>query len=301
VRDAVAVFIHGLFSSSQTWDPLVKLLSGEEEITRSFDLKTFEYDSPKWRFNPTRRIPDFPLIARFLKTFLEDSCAEYQTVVLIAHSQGGLVVQRYLREMLDDGLGRDLARIPRIILLACPNNGAEFGLIFRRLVGWLWFHPQERSLRPYKDDVADTNRRIMNRVVHATMISSDSCPIDFRVYAGQSDNIVTPASAGGTFPKYGALRGDHNSILQANSTDHPTYLAIKANLLQVARGSNRPRFARKSSPPALSGDGTLDDATPLLKIKSQFGATSSETEIFDQSLADQYIRQFLKPGEGASS
>jgi pimeloyl-ACP methyl ester carboxylesterase len=305
VKDAAAVFVHGLFSSSETWKPLITLLEASDEITASYDLIAFEYDSPKWRFNPTRRIPDFPLVARSLKTFLEMRCAEYRTVVLITHSQGGLVAQRYLTEMLDDGQGRELARISRVILLACPNNGAEFALLLRRSIGRFWSHPQERALRPYQDDVANTHRRVMTRVVNAATVSSDSCPIEFRVYAGESDNIVTPASARSTFPEYGALPGDHNSILKADSVKHLTYITLKTNLLQVVRDSPRiPRFVLKNSSPIVSdGDSLEDSRPPLVKITRSLNrlgsTTSSEMEIFDPSLADRYIRQNLTSREGA--
>lgn len=303
MNDAAAVFVHGLFSSSETWEPLVQLLRETGEIADAYDLIPFEYSSPKWNFNPTRRIPDFGLIAASLKTFMETDCETYQTIVFIAHSQGGLIVQRYLKLMLDESRGKDLARISRIILLACPNNGSEFFRVLRKAIGTFWRHPQERQLRPYTDDVADTHWRVINRIVNAKSITSDSCPIEFHVYAGESDNIVTPASARSTFPNWGALPGDHNSILRPDSLNNRTYKTLKTNLLQVIRGSSQPASlpAAEHSIASLSPEGNLEYRTPLMKATKTTtpGSRSSETEISDPDLAKRYLHQDQPQGEGA--
>src|ERR1700722_9348002 len=142
----------------------------------SYDIKCFEYSSPKWNLKPTQRIPDFETVAGSLSTFLDVECAKYRNIVFIAHSQGGLVVQRFLSQMLADSRGRDLARISRVVLLACPNNGSEFLLALRRPFGVLWVHRQERQLRPFVDSVAEAQRRVMKDIIFATSISSGKCP-----------------------------------------------------------------------------------------------------------------------------
>lgn len=303
MNDAAAVFVHGLFSSSETWEPIVHLLRETDEIVDNYDFIQFGYSSPKWNFNPSRRIPDFGLIAASLKTFMETDCETYRTIVFIAHSQGGLIVQRYLTLMLDEGRGKDLARISRVILLACPNNGSEFLRVLRNSISTFWMHPQERQLRPYADSVADTHWRVMNRIVNARSITSDSCPIEFHVYAGESDNIVTPASARSTFPNWGALPGDHNSILHADSLDNRTYKTLKTNLLQVIRGPSQPA----SLPPpehsiaSLSPEGNLEYQAPLISTSKTTtpGSGPSETEIFDPDPAEQYLHQDEPRGEEA--
>ena len=46
-------------------------------------------------------------------------------IVLVTHSQGGLIVQRYLARRLASGHGEELRRIRRIVMYACPNNGSQ--------------------------------------------------------------------------------------------------------------------------------------------------------------------------------
>ncbi len=124
-------------------------------------------------------------------------------------------------------------------MFACPNSGSElFMLIRRSMKGWR--HPQERELRPINEAVNDALRVVLNRVVHATHISSDQCPIPIIAYAGESDNVVTPASAKGVFPRTGIIPGDHFTIVQPDSANHRAYTTLKANLLEALPASSLP-------------------------------------------------------------
>lgn len=310
MKEAVVVFVHGLFSSPKTWDPLISLLRTDEEIGEFYDLKPFEYDTPKWKIKPTKRIPDFNIIAASLSTFLEVECSSFRNIILVGHSQGGLIIQRYLAQMLTDGRGRELSRISRVILFACPNSGSEFFMIFRNAIGKFWRQPQERELRPYSDAVTETQRRILRNIIYAKTISSDRCLIIFAVYAGVSDNIVTPASARSVYPRSGALPGDHNSILQADTIEHRTFTTVKANLLSAKEPTQSPvKLSGAESEASLSSNGNFEYRTPLMKVTTtweRYGLTEQrEIEIYDQSVAGIYLHQDnasqLYTGEEADS
>jgi pimeloyl-ACP methyl ester carboxylesterase len=299
------VFVHGLFSSSDTWDLLISLLESDNEISEAYDLKRFDYSSPKWKLKPTQRIPDFETVAGSLSTFLDVECASYENVVIIAHSQGGLIVQRFLSQMLTDGRGRDLARVSRVVLLACPNNGSEFFLALRRTLSGFWLHRQERELRPYVDNVTETLRRVLKDIVFATSISSDRCPIVFSVYVGESDNIVTLASARSVFPNWGALPGDHNSLLHVDSVRHRTFTTVKTNLLAAlaVSGQSTSSTLAQDQVANLSADGSFRDRAPIMRVTATTTRSASteshEIEFFDLAAADIFMRRrniaFLPP------
>jgi hypothetical protein len=195
-----------------------------------FSIHRFEYAARVASFHPLRRIPNYNDVADSLWTFLSHELADYPRLVLVSHSQGGLVVQRMLARTLADGRGQELARIRRIVMFACPNSGSELALEWRRRV-WFWFNPQERDLRPLSEAVTEAQRTVLRQIVHATSVSADRCPIPIAVYAGESDGIVTPTAARHVFPDVGVLPGDHFSIIQPDASTHRSYTTLRSDLL----------------------------------------------------------------------
>lgn len=294
-NDAAVVLVHGLFSASATWNPLAALLGQDAKLSTEYELLRFAYQSPKWNWRPTRRIPDFNTIADSLTTYFEVECARYPRVVLVSHSQGGLIIQRFLARMISQGRGYDLVKIRRVVLLACPNNGSELLLLIRQSAK-LWRNPQERDLRPLSDAVIEAQRTVMRSIVFADIVAADRCPIPFAVYAGESDNIVTPPSARSIFPHAGALPGDHTSILKADSTTHRTFTTMKANLLLAltepppeSRGRRRLTHGRTGSM-----RGKIEG--PLMKVTTTTTegqvSRSQKIEIFDKEAADLWIQSY---------
>ncbi|MFD5421833.1 hypothetical protein ACFWJT_27880 [Streptomyces sp. NPDC127069] len=173
-------------------------------------------------------------MADSLKEYLATEAEGYERLILLSHSMGGLVIQRCLTRMLAEGKGHELSRIRRVVLLACPNNGAEIMLSVRRgvLGGG---HPHERQLRPLNEEVTNTRRVLMRDVVNARAVTERTCPIPFSVYAGESDNIVLPASAQSDYPDAAALPGDHSSVARPTSQQHRTYTTLRRLILKDCR------------------------------------------------------------------
>jgi pimeloyl-ACP methyl ester carboxylesterase len=230
------VLFHGIFSSNKTWAPFSRLLA-EDTALAGIDVRYFDYPSPRFRVNPLRRIPNLNDIADSLSTFLTIEAEHYSRIVLVTHSQGGLVVQRFLARMLASGRGRELARIREIVMFACPNSGSEFVLSLRRTVGKWWRHPQERELGPLNAAVAEAHEAVLNRIVHAREVSAHECPIPIHVYSGDIDNIVTPTSARSVFPRAGVLPGDHFSVIRPDGAGHRSYAALKRHIKAVLETS----------------------------------------------------------------
>lgn len=304
---AAALFIHGLFSSPRTWSPLLDLLEQDQEIAQAYDLIPFQYASPRSTWSIRRSVPDLGLVADSLKTYVDVDCAEYDRLVIVAHSQGGLVVQRFVARLLADGRGPDLVRLRRVVLIACPNTGSEFFLSMRRGARW-WNHPQERDLRPFSSHVTEAQRKVMKGAIYARHVAGDSCPIPFAVYAGESDKIVTPESAQSVFPHVGALPGDHQSVLRANSSSHRTLTAIKADL-RAALTESSPTFLDtldSDVPPEMRSASAHPSSHigPAIRVTKRTRREGSvvfeeEMEVFDaqvaQGLADRWTRSSNEP------
>lgn len=285
---AAAVFVHGILSSYEVWGPLCAALDSYQEIAGAYAFPPFEYPSRKILWDRRTRRPDLDGLADWLRTFLEHECRDYESLVLIGHSQGGLVIQRYLARMLADGRGRDLRRIRSVVLLACPNDGSDFMLGGRRLFLGAR-NVQELQLRPSSEPVKGAQSRVLNQIVHAQQDSNTNCHIPFHVFYGMQDAIVPVASARGPFAEPRALPGDHSTILEADAPDS-TIVVVMRNLLldaiRIPQAGRRPIDALVDGATAAEVDGLVvprvanEDSTSHLFSHRHSPSTGPQSRFF---------------------
>ncbi|QYN37256.1 alpha/beta fold hydrolase [Pseudonocardia sp. DSM 110487] len=240
-----AVFVHGLFSSAQTWTPLQDLVKTDPALG-DVEMCNFEYPTPKLNLNPLRRIPDFDVLADSLATFLRVEVTNAENIILVSHSQGGLIIQRHLARTVMNARTSELASIVKVVMFACPNSGSELFAIARRFARPLWRHPHEQQLRPINESVASAHSTVINRIIHTDDTGVEGHRLGIRVYAGEQDNVVTPTSARGAFPDAGVLPGDHFSIIRPDSHLHRSYLALKSDIIEAMRDRQSGAHARTS-------------------------------------------------------
>ncbi|KAJ6070601.1 hypothetical protein N7467_011920 [Penicillium canescens] len=242
------VFVHGFNSSPSVWDKFVSLLGNDTKLNVPIKCLRFEYSTSMFRpWSPFSRVPTLNTVAQSFRGFLETEARDLDKLLLICHSQGGLVVQCFLAQMVGSGHGEQLTRIGRVVLFACPNGGSELGLSLRRRL--LRNHPQERQLRPLNEQIAGIQNTIIHQIVYAKETAPQSCRIGFAAYAGERDNIVVPASAHSAFPDAGVLPGDHFSIVQPGSLEHRSYTALKHQIgLAIATPAQTPSLNPISTP-----------------------------------------------------
>lgn len=234
------VFVHGLFSSPVVWSDFTRLIDTDRELATLVDVHCFPYDSPIFRRGFFWRIADFDDVADRLATYLSHDLADAESIVLVSHSQGGLIVQRHLARMLSRGRGRELARIKRILLFACPNGGSEFLLSVRRFAGRFWRHKQERALRPLDRSVIEAQEKVLRAVVNANGCDDTQCAIPIDAYGGMNDAIVPPKSANWLFPSRELVDGDHFGCVRPKSHRETSYIALRRRVLAVAAEPETP-------------------------------------------------------------
>lgn len=261
------IFVHGLFSSADLWNPFTALLTGDEELRDRITVHRFDYDSPRIRLRPDRRIADIDDIADRLGTWMAARCPDDAPIVLVSHSQGGLVVQRHLARRLGNGEARKLARIRQIVLYACPNNGSGVFLFLRQ---WLcfWRHPQERALRPLKSRaLLESQKTVLHRVVAARELSDTECPVPVSAYGGQTDNVVPSFTAVTPFSSGGIIEGDHSSIVRPKDRNAESYLVLRGHLLGLLTRLPGPEVPPTPLPADTSAEeqGPLSIALPLME------------------------------------
>ena len=224
------ILVHGLFSEPETWSSMVKLLHEDEQLSDRCHIHQFAYSSPKYSVNPSKRVPDINDIARSLDTFVRTAIPNGEPIVLVGHSQGGLVIQKFVSNRLASGLGADLHQIRAIVFYATPNSGSEFMLASRKIFGRITRNSQERELRPFVSSVYETHRLFINGVVRATTFAPSQAPIPVHAYGGAEDAIVSSASAMASFPNSGVLPGDHTGIIRPVNSRDPRYRVLHSVL-----------------------------------------------------------------------
>ncbi|WP_166555567.1 alpha/beta fold hydrolase [Mycolicibacterium sp. CBMA 226] len=269
------VFVHGLFSSAAIWDKFVSLLRNDTAF-KDIDCLRFEYSTPKFRLLPTRKIPSFDDLADRLRTFIDLNCDPAKPLLIVSHSQGGLIVQRFLARSLDSELLESVRRIKMVVMFSCPNAGSDILLSLRR-VTVMWRHAQEKELRPLNDLVTATRRTILWKVIHAQPNDPKSCHIPIFLYAGDTDNVVTSVSAFDVFPleNTAVIKGDHSSVIQPTGTEDESYKALSRRIKQVIENTGE---STRSAEPADNGTQSepLQDSEPnveeLLRRARQYEA-----------------------------
>ncbi|MDQ2874511.1 MAG: hypothetical protein M3Y33_06775 [Actinomycetota bacterium] len=246
--EATLVTVHGFWSSPATWDRLTAVWQADNEL-QGLRIHGFGYPSPKKPSFPLSwtRIPDIDDLAQMLAAEYTTRVGTAQSVAFVTHSQGGLVLQRFLAWMTSEGRARELARIRTVIMLACPTGGSQYLASVRHALGY-GRHPQAASLEVLNRQVADAQRAVLARVVNASGADDHQCRIPFHVYAAGSDAIVPAASAQAAFPGAGTLAGNHATILDPAAPGNTTADIVKQHILTDV--PERPPVPTREAAPA---------------------------------------------------
>lgn len=234
-KKSVIIFVHGFGSSNSCWNQLISLLNQDERIIREFEFKFFEYTSGWFEFNPLRKIPPLHELSDSLRAFIDSPDFDDRELILVGHSQGGLVIQSYLAKMLEAAKGEILRNLRQVILLATPNLGSTFLSWIRKLLSkFFFFTPQERSLRVLDDGIAQIREIIIERIVGAKKRSSTTWPIPIHSFYGTRDGVVPSVSAKTPFTYVTALDADHFSIIRPKNDQDRCYIEFVEALLEPA-------------------------------------------------------------------
>jgi pimeloyl-ACP methyl ester carboxylesterase len=300
--NATLVTVHGFWSNPATWDRLCAVWRADDEL-EGLEIQGFGYPSPRKPRLPFSwtRVPDFADIAQMLATEYTTSLGRSSSIAFVTHSQGGLILQRFLAWMINEGRAQELARVRTIVMLACPNGGSQYLASVRHALGY-GRHPQAADLEILSKQVADTQRAVLARIVHASGVDDHHCRIPFHVYAAGSDAIVSAASAQAAFPGAGTLAGNHFTILDPAAPGNRTADVIKAHIL-TDLGKRPPRPSNGPGPAVPARPAEHD--RPAVTISGtqgvQVGDHNVQYNVFSPpSLAGSMPQAFPKPPSSAA-
>ena len=259
--ERAVVFLHG-FSGDRddTWDRLPGLLG---TVVADWDIYTLGYATT---FRPDllgvwSADPDLPILATMLKTQARiEPLRRYRSIALVAHSMGGLIVQRAL---VDDS---ELAqRTDKVVLFGTPSAGL-------RKASWVFFWKRQlRNMAKGSEFITALRRDWDARF-------KPEPGFDLMVVAGERDQFVPSESSLAPFPRHvqHVVPGDHLSIVRAADSDSPSVRLLMSAL------SEAPVAQETTAPLALAAE--VPDATASALIKAR-GDEMSQHEVVRAALA----------------
>jgi pimeloyl-ACP methyl ester carboxylesterase len=205
-NDVAMVFVHGFTGDLKgTWGRIPEFLQTGPGLS-GWDLFGFGYQSRR-RFDILKLwSADARLEEIAIELYSTPQLSRYKRLAFVAHSMGGLVVERALVKYPDL---RD--RTSHVILFGTPSAG----LVTAAMLSLL--KQQIRNMSASGDFIRDLRR-------DWTSLGLDTNPpFHFLAIAGEQDQFVPPESSLGPFPE--AVRrvipGNHLSMLRADSPDAP--------------------------------------------------------------------------------
>jgi len=201
------VFLHGFLGDrDDTWDNLPYLFGTADT---GWDIYTLGYATT---FCPDfvgvwSGDPDLTILSTMLRTQATiEPLGRYQSLALVAHSMGGLVVQRAL---IDDGELAD--RTKNVVLFGTPSAGV------RKASGFRFWKRQLQNMAADSEFITSLRNEWDDQF-------GPEPPFDLKVVAGERDLFVPATSSLEPFPKesHRVVSGDHHSMLRPLGQASPT-------------------------------------------------------------------------------
>lgn len=191
------LFIHGLTGSNETWkneatnNTFPELLLKDDAIKENFDIAYFEYYSSflsikervsifKSLFSKDKSTPkniSVSEISDLLNTRINYELENYQSIVIIAHSMGGIIAKKTILDFAENGN----SKIKLFLSLAVPHLGsnlADYGSFISSNI-------QIKHLKPFQEE-----SMVLLEKWHKSSILPTT-----KYYAGLYEGIVNIRSA----------------------------------------------------------------------------------------------------------
>jgi pimeloyl-ACP methyl ester carboxylesterase len=215
--DAAVVFIHGFGSAGNPFGRLPAMLASEPALS-GWDLHELAYNTgllPDFR-GLWAADPDIPLLATYLRSRVRlEPLDAYESIAFVAHSMGGLVVQRGL---LDDP--ELVGRTSHVFMFGTPSGGLKSGKLGR------FFKRQIADMAIGGPFITDVRGRWDERF-------GSRRPFELWVVAGDRDEFVPATSSLAPFPTQVQLvaPGNHTELVNVQGPGTMTEQIIGEGLI----------------------------------------------------------------------
>ncbi|USK36474.1 hypothetical protein LIT25_27325 (plasmid) [Bacillus sp. F19] len=269
------LFIHGFTGNSNTWNypnkehqSFPNMLKKDIDIRENFDIVTVNYftkffslEKSKIALNGLRRVFKLPSkishknvgindLSSLLKSIVDFNCSNYEKIVIIAHSMGGLVSKSYILNELSDGS----CKVQLFLSLAVPHNGVDWATM-----GNMLYKGNEQII-----DLGASSSTL-NEINNRWIKQQNGLPRIVYFY-GQSDRVVSKESAiGYQVEKQDQVTSadDHFTICKPEDQDDLVYLGVRNKILASLKEWSIKKTPDKST---LKNEVKYDDEIFIIKM-----------------------------------
>ncbi|MBR0814887.1 alpha/beta hydrolase [Bradyrhizobium diazoefficiens] len=283
---SVIVFIHGVLGNGSTswknengkdWPSMLT----EDTAFRGYDI--FVHDYPTTLAGSSFSISELAENARLI--FEAQGVSDYQDIVFVAHSMGGLVLRAYLLRY------RPVAEKTRLIyFFSTPSTGSEIA----SLAGLFSSSPQLFAMKPMDRNATGYLSDLLRDWLAADLKIPSFCAYEKQPTYGVM--VVTLASASNLCNKrLDPVQADHINIVKPSGKGDVPYLALSAAMRAVPskKTSCAPTLDRATL--AVECGLSRDDAkrktvNTIADVKNKLALILSQKEMFLFPTFDTYIR-----------
>jgi tetratricopeptide (TPR) repeat protein/pimeloyl-ACP methyl ester carboxylesterase len=238
----LVVFVHGLGGTRYgTWGNFPKFLF--EDFKDQVAIGLYEYVTAFGRWRITASI-SLESEATIFAHIIRDLPAQYQRVVIIGHSMGGLLAKAAVKSLIDENARSGLTRTAGLILMGTPQAGSQRVLPFLD-----WFSYDAQALKPHGEFVTKITRTFADHVT-AKQAEADADKVFIPVFAvfSPADLAVDQFSAALTVGRRKEVRGTHTSFVKPKYRDD-VLTFVEDAVKECITSRDRPIASRRSSSP----------------------------------------------------
>lgn len=214
----LVLFVHGLGGDgSATWGSFPSLLREDLGIGPHVEVAVFNYPTQGIRWFWQKKSIRIQDLAQSIKTEIDIRHKAFDQIVLVCHSMGGTICQKYLLEELRDN---KTLRVKAVALYGVPTDGSEIAK-WATLVSW-----EHRHLKQLRrdSDLLENIRQEWGRACakqHFEVVT---------ILGGQ-DSVIVRAVEVGPDVKFLADKG-HIDLVKPTSREDMAYLILRELLVK---------------------------------------------------------------------
>jgi pimeloyl-ACP methyl ester carboxylesterase len=227
-NDKLVIFVHGLggrrYGDSTTWGDFPRFIFDD---MRDTDVGMYQYRTLLGRLRLSKSV-SLEQEAKVFADVIRDQLKQYQNIVLIGHSMGGLLCKALIQRLVEVGGRNALSRIGGLILMATPQLGSL------RVPGFLsGLTSDGRALKAHGDLVTKINTTFEDHIaLDEQVFTLRKYTIPTWAVEGISDLWVDPLSSGIGLAssRRKVVRGSHTSIVKPADKNAAAYDWVKERL-----------------------------------------------------------------------